>query len=88
MDHSFPNSQGDIDACGFRFFGKACRIIEHGFIRADADEYGRQSVKIPIKRRYPGQAWIVLSDIVLAANDGHSRRVDTGFQLRSIGLSG
>jgi len=63
MDHPFPNSQGDIDTCGFRSFGKAHRIIEHGFIRADADEYGRQSAQITVKRRYPWPAWIVLFSI-------------------------
>ncbi len=88
MDHPFPNSQGDIDACGLRFFGKARRIVEHGFIRANADEEGRESAKIAVERRDPWQARVILADVVFTANSGHARRVNTGLQLRSIGVSG
>ncbi len=74
MKHSLPNPQCDIHSYIFGFSCKLYRVIPENLVSTGVYQHGRETVKITVEWRCPRQAWIMVSDIVLAESWSMSLR--------------
>src|SRR6266545_4152359 len=73
VKHFLSDTQCDVYPRILCLPRKSCRVVAKHFIATGMDEKRRQPVKIPIQRRYPRRAGLIVSGVIFAENGRRPR---------------